>query len=352
MEKRSSLLILTNSYDLSTNRIIREIGTDRVFRFNFDIWHEYRVEIGPGDFEIANPTGASITRHQISKAYWRKPISRFYLQGHVERHRGSSIKGFLGRFLRRDEYPPRMTPQERYLEAEMDYVVREISSLLWRDRKLVLVEPASHSRLGKLMQMEIALGFFPVPEYRFHFNPRGAAAPVRQRVAKSLSSERLGPNSFLWTTAVDESQLDARLPWFVQDVVDAERDVTVVHIRGRNLAFSLDRDVFIGKSVDWREEGELTTHRWQPHSIPEALDHKITAYMRAIGLDFGRLDFLLKKETYWFLEVNSNGEWGWLDPNGSRGVLEALVAELHPDTPVHPVPVRWASAPEGATRVA
>jgi hypothetical protein len=66
--------------------------------------------------------------------------------------------------------------------------------------------------------------------------------------------------------------------------------------------------------------------------------------MRAIGLDFGRLDFLLKDETYWFLEVNSNGEWGWLDPDGSRGVLAALVAELHPDTPIHPLPVRWASA--------
>jgi hypothetical protein len=336
------LLILTNSYDLSANRIIREIGTDRVFRFNFDLWREYRLEIGPGDFEIANPTGARVTRRQIAKAYWRKPISRFFLQGHHERNH-AGLRGFLGRFLRRNEYPPRMTAQERYLEAEMEYVVREIRSFLWRDGKLVLVEPASHSRLGKLVQLEVALGFFSVPEYRFHFNPRGVAAP-RKRVAKSLSSERLGPNSFLWTTAVDESELDARVPWFVQDVVDAERDVTVVHIRGRNMAFGLDRDLFIDKSVDWREEGELTTHRWQPHSIPEDLDHKITSYMRAIGLDFGRLDFLLKDETYWFLEVNSNGEWGWLDPDGSRGVLAALVAELHPDTPIHPLPVRWASA--------
>ena len=61
--------------------------------------------------------------------------------------------------------------------------------------------------------------------------------------------------------------------------------------------------------------------------------------MRGVNLDFGRLDFLYDGSTYWFLEVNANGEWDWLDPNGDVGLLDKMVAELDPETPVHPIPV-------------
>ena len=122
-------------------------------------------------------------------------------------------------------------------------------------------------------------------------------------------------------------------------MVDAERDVTVVHIRDQNFAFALDRSSFVDKSVDWRELGDITTPLWKPCAVPQQLERQIDAYMAELGLDFGRLDFLQEGETYWFLEVNANGEWGWLDFDGRRGVLSKLVDELHPDTPVHPIPL-------------
>lgn len=333
------LLIFTNTYDLSANRIIERIGSDRVFRFNFDIWHEYKIELDAAGFTISNPTGHSIGRTDIAKAYWRKPISRFHLQG----HRKPAAKVGLARLFRRmlggERYPPKMSAQQRYLEAEMDYLTSEIRNLLWKDGKLVLVEPSSQSRLGKLVQLDIARHYFLVPPYSFFHDPDLAMRPARARVAKSLSSERLGLNAFFWTTAVDEAALNPRHPWFVQDRIDAGRDVTVVHVRGRNFAFGLDRNLFVARTVDWREAGDLTTPLWAPQEVPAPLLGQTNAFMREVGLDFGRLDFLQDGEIYWFLEVNSNGEWGWLDPQGKRGVLDALVSELDPDTPVHPIPL-------------
>jgi hypothetical protein len=339
VEDQKLLLIFTNTYDLSTNRIVDKIGSQRVFRLNFDIWRDYEIHVGQTDFEIINPTGFAVTRRDVAKAYWRKPISRFFLEGHRSHSPKSIVRRAVDAIYQTDVYPPKMSPQERYLEAEMDYAVGEIRNLLWKDKKLVLVEPASHGRLGKFMQLEAAAPYFPIPEYEFVFDPNTTERKRRPRVVKSLSGERLGTNSFMWTSAVDEADLDWQTPWFIQDVVNAERDVTVVHIRGQNFAFSLDRATFIDKSVDWREFGELTTPLWQPCTVPKQLDQKIIAYMAEIGLDFGRLDFLQEGETYWFLEVNSNGEWGWLDFDGSRGILNKLVNELHPDSPIHPIPL-------------
>ena len=61
--------------------------------------------------------------------------------------------------------------------------------------------------------------------------------------------------------------------------------------------------------------------------------------MTDANLHYGRLDFLYDGSTYAFLEVNSNGEWEWLDRDGSNGVLPRVVSEIHPDAPVHPIPI-------------
>jgi hypothetical protein len=60
--------------------------------------------------------------------------------------------------------------------------------------------------------------------------------------------------------------------------------------------------------------------------------------MDEMGLQFGRLDFLLNELGYHFLEVNTNGEWAWLDPDGRHGLLPKVVDEISPDTPIHPIP--------------
>jgi hypothetical protein len=60
--------------------------------------------------------------------------------------------------------------------------------------------------------------------------------------------------------------------------------------------------------------------------------------MAELGLHFGRLDFLLGEDGYWFLEVNTNGEWAWLDTEGHHGLLLKVASEIDPDQPRHPIP--------------
>ena len=63
--------------------------------------------------------------------------------------------------------------------------------------------------------------------------------------------------------------------------------------------------------------------------------------MRRIGVHFARIDFLRRRidGAYVFLEVNLNGEWGWLDPDGNEGLLGKILHEIDPATPCVPCPI-------------
>ncbi len=311
-------LIITNSRDLTVDRLIHRIGPDRIFRFNLDIWEEYQIFITAGDFEIANLGGRVIRREEVAKCLWRKPIIKSQLY-----------------------WEPGILQETIYIEREVEKAIREIRNLLRRDNKLVLIEPASGEWLGKLVQMELACKYFSVPRYEFAYPPQAGGLSSGSIVVKSLSEERVKPGHYFWTSAVDANKLDSTLPWFKQEKVDATHDVTVVFICGKSFGFALDRNILGGKIIDWREARAATIPLWKPHPLPEGTEAAICQYMEELKLHYGRLDFLYDGKTYYYLEVNTNGEWDWLDPDKGLGVVDRIIAEIHPDTPIHPLPVRY-----------
>ncbi len=321
-------LIITNSFDMTIDRVIGQLDNETVFRFNRDLWQEYALSISPEGFRLVSPTGRTVERFQIAKCYWRVPLSKRALHCNSE---------------------PSVTD---YIEREIDYVVTEIVNFLWRDRKVVLVEPKADLRIGKLLQLETGQRYFTIPRYEFRSGFEPSVPSNLERIVKSMSSTRVTDETYLWTTRVHENNLDPTLPWFVQDHVDATHDVTVVYIRGWMEGFSLERRNFQDQTTDWRELARITADQWKRHSIPLELKESIDHYMTDLGLHFGRLDFLYDGIMYWFLEVNSNGEWGWLDRKADGEILDKIVEEVRPDRPVHPIPVRWKrDSFQGADRV-
>jgi len=211
-------------------------------------------------------------------------------------------------------------------------MLAELVNLLWSEQKFVLVEPYAERRTGKLLQLRHARGFFEVPEYEFALNCMSSASPT---VVKSLSNELVDDN-VIYTTKTKAEDLDPRFPWFIQRLVVAKEDVTVVFVRGQMFAFSLERD-FLDKSVDWRQFIS-PEQKWKAHSIPVNLQQAIVQYMKTLRLDYGRLDFLLGDDScYWFCEVNPNGQFAWLDLIGDFGVVQAVVNEISPSTEHHSI---------------
>jgi len=67
------ILILTNSLDSTTDVLIERIGSDKIFRFNLDLYKHYNCCIDNNSFTISDPTGRSISQETTTKLYIRKP---------------------------------------------------------------------------------------------------------------------------------------------------------------------------------------------------------------------------------------------------------------------------------------
>ena len=76
--------------------------------------------------------------------------------------------------------------------------VVEMKNLLWRQQKVVLIEPAAYMRLGKLVQLDLAKVYFHVPKYEFVMGADRQFYSDSKRIVKSLTSMPLAKNVFLW----------------------------------------------------------------------------------------------------------------------------------------------------------
>lgn len=302
----NELLILTNSYDATTDVLLDRLREESVFRLNFDQITKYSLRFNRYGFDISDPTGRTMSSETIRKAYWRKPFNAENEEAEI---------------------------RTKYVDAEMRYVLTEMVNLLWSEQKLVLVEPFAERRTGKLLQLRHAQGLFAIPEYEVVLNEEPCTSAA---VVKSLSNE-LVSDRVLYTTKVRTDDLDLRYPWFVEQYIAASHDVTVVFVREQLFAFSLERD-FLKNTIDWRQ-CISPEQKWTRHSLPSCVSTAIIAYMKALKLDYSRFDFLLDdQQRYWFCEVNPNGQFAWLDLSGEQGLLDAVIQEISPTSELHPIP--------------
>jgi hypothetical protein len=308
-ESRVTLLI-TNSIDYLADLLVTRLGSSRVFRYNTDLWRDYALYFSPTRIEIADPTGRKVTGDNIAKVYRRSSM------------RGSVI------------FPQmELTDLERYAEEEVYAAWADLFNIFWLQGKIVLSQPLGTLRSGKLTQLRIAPKYFDVPPYSFVLNRSDQLRPGVASVCKSFNFKYANGIGF-YSTMVDEGTLDPAQPWFLTDFVDATHDVTVAVVRDQLFAFELDRTCFVDETIDWRRAPYVYSHRgWKRVTLPETLEHHIFEFMAEVGQHFARVDFLRKDDKYSFLEANYNGEWGWLDPNSTEGLMAKVLYEIDPDTP-------------------
>lgn len=81
-------------------------------------------------------------------------------------------------------------------------------------------------------------------------------------------------------------------------------------------------------SVDFRNYDKDQPNRIVPIKLPEEIETKINLLMNTLGLNSGSLDFIYSKnKKYVFLEVNPQGQFGWLSYNCNYNI-ERKIAEI------------------------
>jgi glutathione synthase/RimK-type ligase-like ATP-grasp enzyme len=110
-------------------------------------------------------------------------------------------------------------------------------------------------------------------------------------------------------------------PIAIQEEISPKRDVRITVVGDRVFAAELPRP---SETLDWRREDP---QQWREHVLPARVAEQAKALISRFGLRFGAIDVALTDARYVFIELNPNGEWGWLQKAGLP-IAAAIADEL------------------------
>jgi hypothetical protein len=179
---------------------------------------------------------------------------------------------------------------------------------------------------NRLVQLALAASLgVSVPETLVTNSPAAATRFVASgaAVAKAIST---GPGLAPFVDAVDLADLDlvANAPVLLQRMVKAGADWRVITIGSE--CFGWRRTRASGEPTDWRVQDPAGAG-FRRMSVSRALAGSATAIQDRLGLSFSVQDWLQADGTWYFLEVNPQGQWLFLE-DAHPVVSQALALHL------------------------
>ncbi|GAA2141691.1 ATP-grasp ribosomal peptide maturase [Kitasatospora kazusensis] len=135
----------------------------------------------------------------------------------------------------------------------------------------------------------------------------------------------------VWVRGVDPAEITdavSACPHLFQAKVSKLFDVRVTVVGTRLFGVRID-----SPDLDWRHRQALMT--CTPVEIPESVARSVVAYLGELRLTYGAFDFAVTAAGDWyFLECNPNGQWAWQPAETTDGIAHALADQLEkgPDT--------------------
>lgn len=192
---------------------------------------------------------------------------------------------------------------------------------------------------NKIYQLTLAktLGFMipdtlvsndPTAIRKFAHNEQIIGKPLRNALVKGEAQDRV-----VFTTRVlidDETDADSirACPMILQREIRKQFDVRATVVGDQVFAATIDSQSDPTTEVDWRRMSKPDLAHAVYH-MPEAMAARCVALTRKLGLRFGAIDFVLDQDNQlWFLEINPNGQWGWIETRTGHPIATAIVSEM------------------------
>lgn len=120
-------------------------------------------------------------------------------------------------------------------------------------------------------------------------------------------------------------------PVVLQAYIQKDYEVRYTVVGDEHFACKIESQKSPRASVDWRRYDVGNTPHEQMEA-PSSIRKKVTMLMADLGIRYGAFDFIVDSEgTWWFLEVNSNGQWLWIQELAGLPIAEAIATLLASD---------------------
>jgi glutathione synthase/RimK-type ligase-like ATP-grasp enzyme len=301
------VLLISNRRDVSLDWIVRELRSrnSTFFRLNTEVADQLAWSARPGEAWVVASRDVEISFDDLESVLYRRPE------------------------------PPALRGMSR---SEALVVRNQWRALIGGLEALPGVRwmslPSAIDRAeGKLIQLQAARDVGLIHPDTIVTNSRlEAIAFVRSMggsaICKALDAPlfaQRGSSSFVFATVVDEMRLGSMMdleaaPIVLQRSILPKLDVRVTVAGPRVIAAACH-----ASTVDWRLDPAA---QFRPFRLPLTISRRCADLVHLLGLRFAGIDFARDAQgTFWFLEANPNGEWGWLQAAGLP-IAEAISADL------------------------
>lgn len=249
--------------------------------------------------------------------------------------------GRIGSVWYRRPSPPAIS-QEITEPAAREFARRECEdalAALWQELKALWVNhPASirfATRKPHQLRTACELGF-NVPHTILSANQSQVRSFWEMHngavVFKSLHQDAIevaGRNFFAYAsrlTAEHLAELERLMlaPVLFQNYIKPKLEIRVTVIGKQVFAASIDT-LKSADEPDWRR---ITPDKqnWEPHVLPTSIEELCRQLVQRYDLHFGAIDLILTPQgEYYFLELNANGQWVWIEMITEMPISAAMI---------------------------
>jgi glutathione synthase/RimK-type ligase-like ATP-grasp enzyme len=318
MKRQSpSILLATNKRDITTDFVVLELRRRNIpfLRLNTEDLPQNAVT-----FEPTAVDGWQLTRDD-------------------QTHRLSS---FSAGYYRRPSTPIPAAAitdpvAQEYCVSEWSAVLRSLWNALdgrWLNSPFAILRAEDKP---KQLAVAASLGFH-IPEtivtndqqaaIRFADRHSIIGKPLRQALLERGETGEVIFTSRLSRADLEEGAAVSLAPCILQREVTKKCDVRVTIVGQNVFAVAIGSQATADTATDWRK-GSNPDLSHEVIYLPADIVERCVALTQLLDISFGAIDLVLDKaDNYWFLEINPNGQWAWIERRTGLPITAAIVDAL------------------------
>ena len=206
---------------------------------------------------------------------------------------------------------------------------------MWRSLDAFWINPPGHDDDAsyKLYQLRVAQEIgLKIPKTCITSNPQEAREFARQQVNQKTVYKAFTGTREAWreTRLLKPEELELMdeslplAPVIFQEYIEAQDDLRITVIGDKIFSAGID-----SQSTAYRVDYRMHIHEvpMRAFNLPSDVSNKLLALMKHFGLVYGAIDMRLTPQgEYVFLEVNSAGQWLFVEQKTGLPITDALVA--------------------------
>lgn len=325
------ILLITNKDDVTTDFVVNRLNKigEPYYRLNTeDLVSSVGVNFDIGEDEymlIDHQRNQKLSLSSVKSVYYRRP-------GLPEINAGSLSEGEV-EFIRRE------------IAYVLEGIYKILSNRFW-------ISPVAFIREAenKIYQLLVARDIgFEIPKSLITTSQDKAEAFLKglrgDCVIKPIRNGKVddpGKPMVVFTSLITDDDIGLLdgvndCPTYLQSKIEKAADIRVTVVGKRVFPAKIFSQEFQETMIDWRK-GENAKIKHERIELPPEIEGKCIELTERLGLHFGAIDFVLDKGMrYVFLEINPNGQWGWIEKRLGYDISGEIVNLLLKGAQTHAV---------------